>query len=270
MVNLKEEEIRQIVHRATMFQKFYGSSAQQSLSKLESEYPHLFEITDSLKLDRAFVCEALLEHQGIPVEDPIFIDAGFSKAEVLGFSSGNLEPETLKELKAQIEYHFNTVGELKHRKNKTIWKATPKGLARMFASQNSPEVQLDLTGNTLKIIAKQSMKTVNKFYFPSFAAAFGSVMFFSATAFGVMNGEEAFGVIMSAIFGSLSFLYARFINGRKQKKKNRLFELVENLQQILERRQKVSHTAAPSISIPESEYDNIDEIELKSTKKVPN
>ncbi|HBZ39468.1 MAG TPA: hypothetical protein DEO59_13685, partial [Balneola sp.] len=73
MANLKEDEIRRIVNRATMFQKFYGASAQVPLQNLEQEYPDLFEITDSLKLDRAFVCEALLEYQGIPVDEPLIL-----------------------------------------------------------------------------------------------------------------------------------------------------------------------------------------------------
>lgn len=270
MSNLKEEEIQRIVNRATMFQKFYGSSAQQPVSKLEKEYPHLFEITDSLNLDRAFVCEALLEHQGIPVEEPMMLDAGFNNAEAIGFSSGDLNPETLKELRAQVEYHFNTIGELKHRKNKTIWKATPRGLARFISSQNSPEVHLELSGNMLKIIAQQSMKTVNKLYFPSLVAAFGSVMFFAASVFGQMGGDEEVGIILSVIFGAFSFIYSRFINRRKQKRKNRLIDLVERLQQILERRQKVSLSSIGAISIPENEYDVTDEIELKNTKKVPN
>lgn len=272
MASLKEEEIRRIVNRATMFQKFYGTSPQQPVAKLEKEYPNLFEITDSLNLDRAFVCEALLEHQGIPVEEPVILDAGFNNAAILGFSSGDLNTDTLKELRAQIEYHFNTVGEIKHRKNKTSWKAMPKGLSRFISSQNSPQVDLELSGNALKITAKQSMKSFNKLYFPAIAGIFASVMFFAGSVFGQMGGDEEVGIIMMVIFGALSFLYARFMNKRKQKKKNNLVDLVERLQQILERRQKVSFSDPQTISIPDNEYDadGSDEIEIKDTKKVSN
>ena len=270
MSNLKEEEIRRIVNRATMFQKFYGSSTQQPVSKFENEYPHLFEITDSLKLDRAFVCEALLEHHGIPVEEPIMLDAGFNTAEALGFSSGDLNPDTLKELRAQIEYHFNTVGELTHRKNKTTWKATPRGLARFISSQNSPEVGFELSGNALKVTAKQSMKTVNKFYLPTLGGLFGGIMMFTATVMGQMGNDEAAGLIGCMIILGITFLYSRFIHKRKKKRKDRLGDLIERLQQILTRRQKVSFSKAETISIPENDYEGIDEIEIKDTKKVPN
>jgi len=270
MANLKDEEIRRIVNRATMFQKFYGASSQEALPTLEEEYPDLFEITDSLKLDRAFVTEALLEYQGIPVEEPLILDAGFNNAKVLGFSTGNLNPETLKELKGQIEYHFNTMGEIKHRKTQTIWKATPEGLSRFIASQNSPEVFLEESSGAIKITVTQSLKTFNKLYFPFLAGIFGSVMFFAASVFGEMGTEEEVGLIMSFIFGFVAFLYLRFMNKRKQKRKNRIVDLVERLQQILERRKKVSVSSAQTISIPEDEQDGFDEIEIKDTKKVSN
>lgn len=271
MADLKDDEIRRIVNRATMFQKFYGSSSQVPLADLEEEYPALFEITDSLKLNRAFVCEALLEHQGIPVDEPMILDAGFSNAEVIGFSSSSLNPETLKELKGQIEYHFNTVGELKHRKNKTLWKARPKGLSRFLSSQNSTQVLFEESRGALKISVKQSMKTFNKLYLPVVAGLFASIMMFAGAVFGAMGNDEGVGIIMFGIFGLLSFLYARFMNKRKRLKKERLVDLVDRLQQILERRQKVSTaSSSETISIPENEYEGFDEIEIKDTKKVSN
>lgn len=270
MSNLKEEEIRRIVNRATMFQKFYGSLAQQPVSKFENEYPHLFEITDSLNLDRAFVCEALLEHQGIPVEEPMMLDAGFNNAEAIGFSSGDLNSETLKELRAQVEYHFNTVGELKLRKNKTTWKATPHGLARFISSQNSPEVDFELSGNALKITAKQSMKTVNKFYLPALGGLFGGIMMFAATVMGQMGNDEVAGMIGCMVILGITFLYSRFIHKRKKKRKDRLGDLIERLQQILTRRQKVSLSTTDTISIPENDYEGINEFEINDTKKVSN
>ncbi len=269
MGNLKEEEVRHIVNRATMFQKFYGSSVQQPSKKFEREYAHLFEITDSLKLDRGFVTEALLEYHGVPVEEPITLDAGFNKAEVLGFSSGELTPDTLRELRGQIEYHFNTIGEIKHRKNKTRWKVKPTGLSRFIASQNSSEVIMESSGAGLKITASQSMKTANKFYLPALAGIFTSVMMFAAAVFEQGGSDNEGFLIGSAFFLGVSVLYTRFINKRKKKRKARLAELVERLQQILERRQKVNMTTEPesTISIPENEYDGFDEIEIKESSK---
>lgn len=58
------------------------------------------------------------------------------------------------------------------------------------------------------------------------------------------------------------------MNKRKRLKKGRLVDLVDRLQQILERRQKVSTaSSSESISIPENEYEGFDEIEIKTQKK---
>lgn len=270
MSNLKEEEIRKIVSRATMFQKFYGNTGQVS-SSLENEYPDLFEITDSMDIHRAHVAEALLEHQGIPVDEPFILDAGFSTAKVVGFSKGQVDPETLKELRAQIQYHFNTVGDIKHRKTKTIWQAKPKGLSRFIASQNSPEVMLEDSGSGIKITVIQSLKTINKFYLPMLMGIFGSIMFFAASVFGQMGSEAEVGIIMTGIFGFASFLYSRFMKTRRQKKKNNLVDLVERLQHILERRLKATSVqVGATITIPDNEYEGDDEVEIQPSKKVPN
>ncbi len=271
MGKLREEEINKIVRRATLFQKFYGSPSYKSESKLESEYPDLFEITDSLKLKRAFVAEALIEHQGIPVEEPFILDGGLSEAKVVGFANGQIDPETAKELKAQIEYHFNNRGEIKHRKGKTIWKAMPDGFSRFIATHNSPEVTMEQTGQAIKIQARQSLKTFNKFYFPMLVGIFAAIMFFGASVFGAMESEEEVGIIMAGIFGFGSFLYSRFMKRRKQKRKDKLVDLVDRLQQILERRRKAGTLAKPAISIPEAdEYEGTDEIEISEREKESN
>lgn len=265
MANLTEEEIGRIVRRARMFQKFYGVSGYNSSSNFESEYPDVYEITDSLNLNRASVTEAILEFRGIPVEEPFILDAGFNNAKVLGFANGNVDTETLKELKAQIEYHFDISGEIKHRKNKTIWQAKPNGFSRMLASRNSLEVSFDQTATSIRIQANQSMKTVNKFYAPAAIGVLVAIVFLGASMFGRMN-DEVLGVIMAVIFGFGSFLYSRFMKGRKQKRKNKLVDLVERLQQIVERRRKAGSVTEKRISISE-EYNTLEEIELHSPDK---
>ncbi len=268
MGKLREEEVNKIVRRATLFQKFYGSPSYKSGSKLESDYPELFEIADSLNLNRAFIAEALIEHQGIPVEEPFILDGGFTDAKVVGFANGEIDSETAKELKAQIEYHFNNRGEIKHRKGKTIWKATPTGFSRFIATHNSPKVIMEHTGQAIKIQASQSLKTANKFYFPMILGVFASIMFFGASVFGAMESEEEVGIIMAGIFGFGSFLYSRFMKRRKQKRKDRLVDLVDRLQQILERRRKAGTLYEPSISISDGEeFSGLDEIEIRKASK---
>ncbi len=258
MGNLTDDELKRIVNRATLFQKIYrhASSAPTSDS-LQSDYPNLFEITDSLNLDRAFVYEAMLEYEGIPVEEPIVLDAGFSNAEILGFAKPDvLSPDVLNELKAEIEFHFNTTGKFLHRKNRTIWKAMPSGPARLIASMSSPEVIFEENSNALLIRVKQSLKTNNKLYAPAIASTFGAFMLFAA---GLLEGgnDTPPMIIGSLVIFAGSMLYARLITNRKKKKKAKLSDLAERLQLIFERKaksQRYQTIITPNIKIPEDEY----------------
>lgn len=270
MGKLKDAEIRTIVNRATMFQKFYGtSSTNLSNKELENDYPDLFKITDSLNINRSFVCEALLEYGGIPVDEAVHLDAGFSNAEVLGYSRGELSPDLLNELRAQIEYHFNTVGKISHRKNKTSWKATPTGLSRLIASSNSPEVHFENAQGNIRIRVKQSLKTVNKWFVPVGFTVFGAFMLISANIFQQIGTDGIAPSLFVASFILIgSYFFSRFVQGRKKKKKNALAELAETLQQTIERRYKISISSekvTDRIKIPD--HDNTEEIEISSSKE---
>lgn len=263
MANLTEDEIGKIVRKARMFQKIYGNISNHSLTSFESEYPTVYEITDSLNIDRTFVSEAILEFRGVPVEEPFILDAGFNKAEILGFAVGDIDTETLKELKAEIEYHFNTTGKIVHRKNKYIWKAEPKGLAKIFASRNSIQVEIDQTNSAIRISAKQSMKTINKFYAPTGLGIFVAIAMISNSMFANGGEETLFG---AAVIAFVTFVFSKFIKSRKQKKKTKLVELVERLQQIVERRNTIFTTKTGRISMPEEELSDI-ELEINPSIK---
>jgi len=257
MSKLTDEELKRIVNRATLFQKIYRNApGTPSSVSFQAEYPNLFEITDSLNLERAFVYEAMLEHVGIPVEEPIAIDAGFNNAEIIGFAkTDKISPEVLNELRAEIEYHFNTTGKISYRKNRTIWKATPSGPARLIASINSLEVIFEEGSSSLLIRVKQSLKTNNKLYAPAIAAAFGAFMLFAVALIEGGNDTPPM-VIGSLVIFAGSILYSRFVTNRKKKRKARLYDLVERLQLIFERKAKSQfhQSNSSSIEILEDEY----------------
>ena len=128
-----------------------------------------------------------------------------------------------------------------------------------------------LTGELLACkddVLLDALVAFRSFLLPVLVGIFASIMMFGGSVFGAMENDEEVGIIMSGVFGLLSFLYARFMNKRKRLKKGKLVDLADRLQQILERRQKVSASATETISIPEDEYDCMDEIEIKNTKKV--
>ncbi len=243
-----------------MFQKFYGGSYPASESSLVKDYPDLFEITDSLQLNRGAVAEALLEYGGVPVDEAVILDAGFGQAEVLGFARGQLSPDLVNELRAQAEYHFNTVGKISVRKGKTTWTAKPSGPSKLIAYLNSPEIILEEGHGSIKIRIKQSLKTYNKFFAPAIAAALGGFMLIAANMFGAIGDDGvAPSLVVSALLLTASFLYSRFVNGRKNKRKKALAELAETLQQTIERRHHVSQRSSASEVIPLADREDSEE-----------
>ena len=276
MDNLRDNDVKYIVNRATMFQKFYGTTSTNVDPSFRERYPHLFELTDSMNLNPACVCEAILEFEGVPVEDPLILDAGAHHAEILGFANGTLDQDTFRELKANVEYHFLTRGRISRRKNKTIWKAEPTGFSRFIRTRNSGEVHFEQKDGKLLIRAKQNLKTLNKFLLFALPPGIGGTLMVSAVITGNSSSSDAAPMlIFGTIFMTVAFLISRFVKRRKQKRKNELVDLVETLQHTLERRRKgkgvsaaSTATATPSgqIQIPDIELEgdeqNIDSIEL--------
>lgn len=276
MGKLTDGQIRQIIQKASLLQKFEEGSSSYKPTDESEETERLFEISDELGIPRKFVFEAYLESNGIPVQEPLVIDNNdFSSTEVIGFAHGAIDPGLFNELQAQIEYHFNTRGKISHRRNKVIWKAKPVGPSKFIALSNSPEVEFEQVEGSTKIRVTQSFKTLNKLYLPAIAAAFGGFMMFSGAAFGEFGNDVAPPMIVSLLILTGSFLYARFVKGRKNKKKKNLQELTETLQGKIERHSKAAanhqekETHSRDIEIPENEYksDIIDKISSPKVKE---
>ncbi len=260
MHKLSDSEIRQIVKKATLLQKFGSENHSSKTGRDNPEMRALYDITDELGLPRKYVYEAYIERAGIPIQEPFVIDnQDFNSTEIVGFAKGTIDKELLNELKAEIEYHFNTLGTITHRRDKKVWKAKPVGPSKLIASSNSPEVEFEHIGNSTKINVHQSLKTLNKLYLPAIATAFGGFMLFAAVLFNRTGNDVAPPLIISMLIFLASGLYTRFVNGRRKKRKKNLQHLTETLQEIIERRLKSSvqqekqFSASAQIEIPEYE-----------------
>ena len=133
MGKLTNDEIKEIIKRASILQKFH----EQSLGSKSSLHPEVddpvFEVGDSLNIKRHFIREALLEYEGIIIDAPVMVDNNSdTKVEILGYANGPLDGSALNEIKAQLEYHFNTVGTLSRRKGNIYWKAKPAFPAKLL------------------------------------------------------------------------------------------------------------------------------------------
>lgn len=271
MGKLTEEEIRKIIKRASVFQKFSEQSPHNTAPFLKDDFNTIYEISDSLNLKRQFVNEALLEHEGIPIEDPISIDTGNqSDVEILAQANGIIDGGLLNELRAQLEYHFNTVGKIARRKNRVFWKAKPAGPSKFFDITSSPQLELENSKGSVKLKLTQNLRTYNKLFLPIAALSFGAFMMFASIVYGVADNDGvAPMLIISAMFLTGSFFFARFIKKKKLKRKESLKELMEILQQTIERRFRTSSSKEKKkerINIPDLDGFEEDITVTSSTK----
>ena len=273
MGKLTEDDIRQIIKRASILQKFNEQAPNQSPPFIKDDYDTLYEIGESISIKPQFLNEALIEFEGIPIDEPISVDTNnASESKILGYANGTVDSGILNELKAQLEYHFNTVGKISRRRNMIFWKASPAWPAKLFETSTSPELQIEQDKGRIKLTLSQNLKTYNKLYLPAAGISFAAIMMFAAVVFEESGSDgTAPMLIFSGLFLGFSTYLVRLINRKKVKKKKKLVELMEVLQQSIERRFRTSttkQTEKERISIPDFE-DSLDDIEvpLKSSTK---
>ncbi len=237
MGKLTDDEIRLLIKRASVFQKFNEQSPNRNSVFNEEDYQTLFEIADNLNIERQHIKEALIEHQGIETEDPIKVDTGNqTDVHVTAQANGSIDGSVLNEIRANLEYHFNTVGKISRRNKKIFWNATPSGPSRLFSITSSPEMEISQKDNRVKFSIRQNLSSLNKlFVFPAFAI-FISFMMLAAVIFDQVQGDGRIPMtILPGFFLTASYFFSRFIKKRKLKRKEKLVELLGTFQQMVER-----------------------------------
>lgn len=274
MGKLTNDEIKEIIKRASILQKFYEQSLGSKNSLQPDEDDQVFEIGDSLSIKRHFVREALLEYEGITIEDPVMIDNNSdAQVEIQAYGNGPIDGSLLNELRAQIEYHFNSVGSLSRRKGNIYWKAKPSFPFKLLTISKSPELELKDHKGRVKLTMRQNLKTLNKLYLPPLAFGFGGFMMIAAVIFGAASpGETEPMLIVGGMFITGSFFFSRLVKRLKKKKKRKLLELVETLQHVLERRFRAGRfkeNEKPKIDLEEFQHlDETEDIEIKMDSRI--
>lgn len=263
MGKLSEVDIRRIVQKASLLQKFGEGSSSIEPDTDDSDLQQLYSLTDDLGIDRTFVYEAYLEQGGIQVQEPILVDhPDFNMAETMGYAKGSLDKGVLNELRGQLEYHFNTMGNFSHRRNKIVWNAKPSGISRYIASSNSPEADFIEHGDGVEIRLRQSLKTTHKLYVPNVILFIIGFMMFAGGVIGQDPTDSTPLMVIGGLFVFGSYLFSRFVANRRNKKKKKLTEITEILQRSIERRLKAKITRPDMeeehegrIVIPEEEHE---------------
>ena len=272
MTKLTEDEIKLIIKRASILQKYHEQSLIKQTDSSEQDENPIFEIGASVGLNPQFINEALIEHEGFVMQDPVILDTENNyEVKILGYANGTLDGSLLSELKAQTEYHFDTVGTISRRKGNVYWKAKPAFPAKLFEITSSPEVIFTEQKGQIRIKVSQSLKTINKFYAPAIAATFGAFMMLTAVIYNAAGDTEPM-IIVSSMFLLSSYFFSRFIKRRKTKRKKKLAEFAETLQQVIERRfraGRVKPTTIPSISLEDlDDLNENDDISVGLDRKI--
>lgn len=238
MASFTEDELKTILKRASILQKYHQQTISSQRPFLPDEQNDVYDIAKQLDINPQFVKEAILEYQGIEVSDPVAIETGTNYTiEIHGDANGIPDASTLQEFRAQLEYHFNTVGKITRRKNSIFWNAKPSFPAKWFSINHSPELEIQRKKGTSKFILRQNIRTLNKLYIAPLFASFGAVMMITSVIYNAVGENDAAPMI---IFGSLfllaSYAFTRFVSRLKTKRRRKLLELTETLQQIMERR----------------------------------
>lgn len=275
MGRLTNDELKQIIKRATILQRYHEQSLSGSQVPEPEDVEPIYEIGHNLDIKRHFVKQALLEYEGIPIDEPEIVDTqSFTAAEIRGYANGPLDGALLNEIRAQLEYHFNTVGSITRRKGNIYWNAKPAFPAKIFATTRSPELEIkETTSGRVKLTLKQNLKTYNKLFWPPMAFGFGGFMMIAALLFEAGGGATEPLVIFGGLFILGSLAFSRYVRSLKNKKKRQLKELVETIQQVMERRFRAGRfkeEPKPEIEMEDFEemFDENEDIEIRPDAKI--
>lgn len=257
MDSYNERDIKAILNRATELQQRYASYPGLSAPYHTLTFEDIREIADELGVSAEFVREAALEYEGIPVEEPLFLDTGNNHdIELIGFARGELDEKTWTEIRAVIESHFNCPGKVKRRPHSIIWKAQPTGFLKFLHTRKSPLVEVASSNNRSTIRIKKSVKTYNKLLYPAYAALLSAAMMLGALFAG--GTDEGALLIAMVVLGGIAKLFYSWTDNKKQKVRESLKDFTEQLQTIVTRQYKAALEREESsrekvISVEESE-----------------
>ncbi len=276
MGRLSEDDIRYIIKRATILQKYHEQSPHKELHPVSEDFESAYAIGENLSIEKQFIHEAIVEYLGSPTQEPLSVDTGSSsKAKIVGYANGPIDSSLMHEIRAMCEYHFNSMGKVSRRKGNIYWQAVPAGITRFFETSSSPKLEIAPQEGGQKLTFTQNFRTYNKLYPFVAAALFIAVMLFAGVVFG-QAGDDGTPpmLIMAGMFSIFAFFMSRYIRRKKVKRKEKLIELVEDLQQAIERKfrsNSSSRRQAAPITIDEielEEVDELDDIEIRSSKKI--
>lgn len=256
-----DKEIKKIISRAYELQNRSEGSTQATDTEQKLSLEEIEEVAKEAGVSAEYVRQAAIEFEGVPVEEPFFLDTDKTcEIELVGFAKGDLTKKTWAELRSIIEYHFDSPGQVKRRPKGIVWKAQPKGVLKVLHTRKSPVVEVSSTGTKTTIRIKQDLKTIHRLLlYPAYAALAGAAV---VAGISLVEGPEGF--FFSAGLLAVAKLFHSWSNRKTSKARKKLKDLTEQLQTIVTRR----FTAAENreLDLDKEEQEQITPDELKEEK----
>ncbi len=183
-----EKEIKKILSRAYQLQHRLEGALHNEESNQELTLEEIEEIAKDSGVSPEYVRQAAIEFEGIPIEEPLFLETEHSyEVELIGFAKGELDKKTWAELRAIIEYHFDSPGKVTKRPNGIVWNAKPKGILKFLHTRKSPTIEVSTSGNKTTFRIKQSLKTFQRLMYPAYLGLASAAVLVGIS---IMEGPE--------------------------------------------------------------------------------
>ena len=237
-----EKDINRILKWAIQLQGekegFFGSAGNAE----ELSIDEIEKIAIESGVSAEFVRQAVIEFNGVPVDEPLMIDTGNRRVvEILGFAKGEINKKTWTEVIAEIEDQLNARGYVKRRPDRLTWVEEIRGIKRLYPFSNPSRVDISLKSGQrsirlLKKLPKQIiLRGISLF-------GFGMAAFFLSL---IMSGQAGSSqtppyLILTALSALSGLGFWKLAEKLRERTKQRYKDLVESLQTIVTR----NHQAA--------------------------
>lgn len=266
------KDIHTILKRAIQLQgekdRFFGQAgAVENLTLEEIE-----QIARESGVSAEFVRQAVLEYDGVPVDEPLMIDTGNRRiAEILGFAKGEINKKTWTELIAEIEKQLNTQGSVKRRPDRLTWVEDVRGLKKFSPLSTPARVDISLKSGqrSIRLLKKLPMQI---FLRGISLFGFGLAAFLLSL---ILSGQTVtYNVPPFLIFSVLSALGGigiwKLAERFRERTKQRYKDLIESLQTIVTRNHQASDTFSSSGKAINTSFEEIEKEEEKEKGTLKN
>lgn len=263
------KDIHTILKRAIQLQGEKDGFLASSGSIEDLTLEEIEQIARDSGVSAEFVRQAVLEYDGVPVDEPLLIDTGNRRiAEILGFAKGEINKKTWTELIAEIEKQLNAKGSVKRRPDRLTWVEDVRGFKKLSPLSTPARVDISLKSG------QRSIRLLKKLPVQIFLRGI-SLFSFGVTVFLlslILSGQAASynvppSLIFSVLFAFTGFGVWKLAERYRERTKQRYKDLVESLQTIVTRNHQASDDFTPSEKVIDTNFEEIDKEEEKRSLK---